>query len=233
MTSLLSFRAEPQAESRNLFLHWFEVGIGFVGIEDFVAVHHRDEVLGVGEVDDVVGVAGEHVDGLDVVAGDLELDDFVGAEPALLDEPTASNHDEELPLGVMPMLPLRDARLGDIDRDLAGVQRMHELSERAAIIDVHLQRECDLLLGEIAQVGRIQLLRKASLRDLRNHQRLGLVGEGMQQVHDLAQGSPMRRRHIAILAVLDREHAQAVEIATVLLALQATDHLVHQVVDVQ
>ena len=55
----------------------------------------------------------------------------------------------------------------------------------------------------------------------------------MQQVHDLAQSGLVRRGHVAVLAVLDREHAQAVEVATVLLSLQAADHLVHQVVDVQ
>lgn len=43
----------------------------------------------------------------------------------------------------------------------------------------------------------------------------------------------MRRGHIAVLAVLEREHAQPVEVAPVLLPTQAGDHLVHQVVDVQ
>ena len=43
----------------------------------------------------------------------------------------------------------------------------------------------------------------------------------------------MRRGHIAVLAVLEREHAEAVEVTAVLLPLQAADHLVHQVIDVQ
>ena len=33
-----------------------------VGVEDLVAVHDGDEVFGVGEVDDIVGVAGKHDD---------------------------------------------------------------------------------------------------------------------------------------------------------------------------
>ena len=97
-----------------------------------------------------MGVAREHVDGLDVIAGDLEFDDFVGAELALLDEAVAGDDNEELPFGVMPMLPLRDARLGNVDRHLAGVQGVNKLREGAAVIDIHLQREGDLLLGEIA-----------------------------------------------------------------------------------
>ena len=184
-----------------------------------VAVHHRDEVLGVGEVDDVVGVAREHVDGLDVVAGDLPFQDlaFGVIEVALLDEAVALDHDELLELGVVPMLPLGDAGLGDVDGHLAGVVRMDQLREGAAVIDIHLQREGHLLLGKIAQVRGIQLLGEAPSRNLRNHQRLRLLRERVQQVHDLAQGRPVRRGHVAVLAVLDREHAQAVEVAAVLL----------------
>ena len=51
-----------------LWLHWVEVCVWSSGVEDLVAVHNSYEVLGVGEVDDVVGVAWEHDDGLDVVA---------------------------------------------------------------------------------------------------------------------------------------------------------------------
>ena len=49
-------------------LHWVEVCVWTVGIEDLVAVHDGDEVLGIGEVDDVMGVTREHDDGLNVVA---------------------------------------------------------------------------------------------------------------------------------------------------------------------
>ena len=51
-----------------LWIYWIEVCIRSTRVEDFVAVHNCYEVLGVGEVDDVMGVAREHDDGLDVVA---------------------------------------------------------------------------------------------------------------------------------------------------------------------
>ena len=51
-----------------LWIYWIEVCIRPSGIEDLVAIHDSYEVLGVGEVDDVMGVAREHDDGLDVVA---------------------------------------------------------------------------------------------------------------------------------------------------------------------
>ena len=104
-------------------LYWVEERIRVSRIKDLVAIHHRDEVLRVGEVDDVVRIAGQHVDALDVVARDLELDDlpFGVVEVALLDEAVATDHDEEFPLGVMPVLTLGDARLGDVDAYLATV----------------------------------------------------------------------------------------------------------------
>ena len=60
-------------------LNRLEVGVGLGGVEDLVAVHDGYEVFCVAQINDIVCVAREHVDGLDVVAGDLELDDFVGA----------------------------------------------------------------------------------------------------------------------------------------------------------
>lgn len=92
-------------------------------IKDLVTIHHRDEVLRFGEVDDVVRIARQHVDALDVVARDLELDHlpFGVVQVALLDEAVATDHDEELPLGVVPVLSLGDARLADVDTHLATV----------------------------------------------------------------------------------------------------------------
>ena len=52
---------------RTFKLYFFPEGIGLVGIEDFVAVHHSDKILGVGKIDDVVSVAGKHVDGFNLV----------------------------------------------------------------------------------------------------------------------------------------------------------------------
>ena len=68
MLYLLLFFSLNTNYSLILFLHLVKIGVRTVGIEDFVAIHDGYEVLGVGEVDDVVGVAREHDDRLDVVA---------------------------------------------------------------------------------------------------------------------------------------------------------------------
>ena len=39
-----------------LFDYWFSVSVWVIWVEDFVAPHDGDEVFGITEVDDVVGV---------------------------------------------------------------------------------------------------------------------------------------------------------------------------------
>ena len=53
-----------------------------------------------------MGIAREHVDALDIVASDFKLDHlaFRVVEVALLDEAVTTDHDKELPFGVVPML---------------------------------------------------------------------------------------------------------------------------------
>ena len=70
-----------------------------------------------------MGIAWEHVDALDNVACDFKFDDlaFGVVKVALLNQTVATDHDEELPFGVVPMLPFDDAWLRDVDAHLATV----------------------------------------------------------------------------------------------------------------
>lgn len=96
-----------------------------------------------------MGVAGEHDDTLDFVTTHLVVEDFVGAFLAELDEAVAGDDDELFPLGVVPMLALGDAGLGDVDAYLSAVEGVNQFGERAAGIDVHLQIEDGLFLGKV------------------------------------------------------------------------------------
>ena len=135
-------------------LYWVEERIRVRRIKDLIAIHHRDEVLRVGEVDNVMRIPRQHVDALDVVACDLELDDlaFGVVEVALLDEAVAAHHDEELPLGVVPVLTLSDARLANVDGDLTAVEGVYQLGEGSTLVDVHLQREGDFFFREVREI---------------------------------------------------------------------------------
>ena len=160
-------------------LNWIKERIRVRGIKDLVAIHHRDEVLCVGEVDDVMRIPGEHVDALDIVARDFKLDHlaFRVVEVALLDEAVTGDHDKELPLGIVPMLPLGDARFADVDGDLTTVEGMHQLGEGASGVHIHLQRESHFLFGEIREIRGVKLLSETAVGNLWNGQRLGLFGK--------------------------------------------------------
>ena len=114
-----------------------------------------------------MGVAREHVDGLDVVAIYFPFEDFaVGVvEVALLNEAVAFDDNELLELCIVPVLTFGNAGLADVDADLACIEGVHKLCEAATVIDVHLQREGGLLVGQVAQVGAVEFLGEAVSRD--------------------------------------------------------------------
>ncbi len=216
--------------------HWsdrVEVGVGAAGVEGLVGPHHRHQVGGVRQVDDVVRVARQHVHGLDPVAAYLVLQHLVGALLAELDQAVAGDHDEQLPLGVVPVLTLGYARPGDVDRHLAAAGRAQQFGERAALVDVHPQLELDLVSRQIAQVGGVELLGEGSCRNLRHQQRPGLSLELMQQVHDVAQCRLVCDGNGAVAAARSQDGLDAVELASVLVTGQGGDHLVDKVVDVE
>ena len=78
-------------------------------IKRFIRPHDGDEIFGLGEVDDVVRVAGEHLNGGDFFAGHFKFDDFAAADSALLNQTVTGNDDENLGLGVVPVLAADDA----------------------------------------------------------------------------------------------------------------------------
>ena len=134
--------------SRFALLYRFKECIRLVGVKHLITVHDGNEIFGIGEVNDVVGIAREHVDSLDVVARDFPLQHFAFGivQVPLLDEAVALDHNELLELGVVPVLALGDAGLGDVDRDLTGIQGMHQLGEGAAVVHVHLEVKCRLFI---------------------------------------------------------------------------------------
>ena len=76
-------------------------------------------------------IAREHVDGLNFVAGDFPFHDLTlrVIQGTLLDFTMPFDDDELLPFGVMSVLALGDAGLGDVDADLSAVEGVHQLSE--------------------------------------------------------------------------------------------------------
>ncbi len=80
-------------------------------IKNLITGHHRNQILRLTEVNNVVGPARNHVDGLYLISGNLKLHHLSGVDVTLLNQTVTGNYDKELPLGVVPMLALCDARL--------------------------------------------------------------------------------------------------------------------------
>ena len=91
-------------------------------VKDLVAGHNRHQIFRLGQVDDVVCPAGDHVNGFNLIAGDLKLHRLIGVDIALLNQTVSSHYNEQLPLAVVPVLPLRNSGAADVDRHLSTVR---------------------------------------------------------------------------------------------------------------
>ena len=116
-------------------------------VKGFVGPHDGNQVLGVAQVDNVMGIAGQHMYRLDMFAANLKVEHFIGTHLPLLDEPVAADHHEELPLGMVPMLAFGDAGLGDVHTHLPTFVAAKQLRKGATVIHVHFQGKGRFLLG--------------------------------------------------------------------------------------
>ena len=83
-----------------------------------------------------MGAAGQHLHGGGLIAPHLKLHHFVTANFALLDQPVAGNHNKKFPLGVVPVLALGNAGLGNVHAELAAVFGFQQLGKAAALVCV-------------------------------------------------------------------------------------------------
>ena len=193
-------------------VHGVRIGVGAFRVEDLVAVHDGDEVLGVREVDDVVGIARKHYHAPDPVAADLvfkylRIAVFVqlvgarvlGAHP---DKPVALHYDELLPLAVVPVPALGDARSAYVYADLAAASGMDQFRERAPRVTVHLQVEHGPLLRQVAEERAVEPLREAVRGDFRDEECVRHLVELMEKFHYLAERHPVGHRTVAVAARL-------------------------------
>ena len=82
-----------------------------VGVKLLVGPHDCHQIFRLTQIDNVVGIARQHMDGLDSVTADLKFDLFIGADLAFLNQPVSGHHHEKFPLAVVPVLPLGNAGL--------------------------------------------------------------------------------------------------------------------------
>ena len=85
-----------------------------------------------------MGVPGQHMDGLGLVAGHFKFQHVLTADAALLNQPMPRHHNEKFPLGIVPVLALRDAGLGNIHAELPAALGFQQLGKAAAGVLVFL-----------------------------------------------------------------------------------------------
>lgn len=204
-----------------------------VRVKDLVAGHDRHQIFRLGQVDDVVGPAGDHMDRLDLIPGNLKLHRLAGVDVPLLNQAVTGHDDEQLPFGVVPVLPLGDAGAADVDGHLAAVGGVDELGKGAPVVRIHFQGILELIRGQIGQIQGIQLLCKRAIRHFRHHKGGRLRLELLQQVHNLAQGDLVGHGDTAVASVGLQDGLYALELTVLLFAFQQIEHALHQVVDVQ
>lgn len=182
-------------------------------------------------------VAGDHLDGTHVRAGDDVLVDgervSLGVLPHLpqLDARGAGDHQEPLPLAHVPVVALGDAGFGHVDGDLAALGRAQELGERAAVVGVGPEAVGEVPRLVVGQERAPELLGEGALRQVGHRERLAAVAEAVEQVDDLAQGLHVGVGDVAEPVTVDA--LEALVAAAVLLAQQGAQHLADQVVDVE
>ena len=206
-----------------------------IRIKDFVAIHDGDEVLGVGEVDDVVGIAREHDDALNLVSIYFIFKNLCIRVILVtkLNKSVTADYYELLPLGVMPMLSFCDSWFGDVYADLTAIQGMNEFCETASVVDVHLEVEDGFLLWEIREISTVESLCKTVCWNIRNHKGLGHITELVEEFNDLSKLDVMSDRRSTIAAFWCKNCLNTVKLTMVLLTFEGADHLIDKVVDVE
>ena len=173
------------------------------------------------------------MDSLNFVPGNFKLHRFSSVDVSLLNQSVTCHHNEQLPLGVVPVLPLGDARTADVNAHLPTVSGMNQFRERTTVVHVHLQGILELVRRQIGQVQGVQFLCKRAVRHLGHHKRTRLRLELLQQIYDLAQRDLVGHGNAAVATVCFQNGFHAVKFTVLLLAFQQDKHPFYKVVDVQ
>ena len=83
-------------------------------------------------------ISGQHIYGLNFITVHFKIQHLVRADLPLLDQPMPRHNDKKLPFRVMPMLPFRNSRFGNINRYLPALFRFQKLGKAPPAVHVHL-----------------------------------------------------------------------------------------------
>ena len=102
-------------------------------VERLIGPHQGHKLLRIRQIDDIVGIARDHIYHRDLFPADfiiyhrVRIAFLILPDPPELDQAMAGHHHKLLILRVMPVLPLRDTGLTDVDGYLASVRGPQDL----------------------------------------------------------------------------------------------------------
>ena len=173
------------------------------------------------------------MDSLNLVPGNFKLYRFPSVDVPFLNQAMTCDHNEKLPLGVVPVLSLGDARTADVDAHLPAIGGVYQLCKGTTVVRIHLEGVLKLVGGQIGQIQGVQLLGKRAVRHFRHHQGGGLCFELLQQVYNLAQRDLVGHGDAAVATICFQNGLHTVKFTVLLLALQQVKHSFYEIIDVQ
>ena len=173
------------------------------------------------------------MDSLNLVPGNLKLYRFPSVDVPFLNQAMTCDHNEKLPLGVVPVLSLGDARTTDVDAHLPTVSGMDQLGEGATVVHVHFQSVLKFVCGQIGQVQGVQFLSKGAIGHLGHHERSRLCLELLQQIHNLPQRDLVGHGDAAVTTICLQNSLHTIKLTVLFLALQQVKHSFYEIVNVQ
>ena len=100
-------------------LHLLKKCIRLLRIKNLITGHDGNQIFCVREIDDVMRPSRNHVDCFNLITRNLEADLLPGVDVPFFNQTMPMNHNKLLPLGVVPVLPLGDARFANVDADIS------------------------------------------------------------------------------------------------------------------
>ena len=100
---------------------------------------------------------------LNFIAANVEVQNFVAANFALLYKPCTRYHYKEFPLAMVPVLTFGNAGFRDVNRSLTAANRFNKFSKTTALVNVGFYIENSLFFREIRKVSRIKFFSETSV----------------------------------------------------------------------
>ena len=85
-------------------LHLLKVSVRLPGIKNLIIVHHRNQILRLAQIDNIMGIPRPHMNTLNLIPANLKLNHLIGTQLAFLNQSMTAYHNKEFPLSIMPML---------------------------------------------------------------------------------------------------------------------------------